>query len=339
MHPTVERYIETALAGVRRRERRDVRAELHTAIDDEVRDRMDAGLDEDAAVEAVLDTFGDPLQFAAHYRARPLGLVSPERYPAWRTLTRLLWLITVPGTFTVFLVVGVERGESAVGVIGGATFAALEAFVHVGFWTTLGFVLADRLSPPTPAVDREVPWSTAYLPQPPSSTAAVKTGEMLLRTGVALFGAAFIALQGVMSPVWSSGENVPVLAPAGWSFWWPFLITTLVLLTVGAILARVHGAWSKPLLASTFILEAAFVIPMVWLLTSGRALDDRFIDLLDRQSEVLGWSLRTSVVDLVTVALAVVLSIALAWSAADAVRTAQDLNDQRSTNRRKGMAS
>ena len=79
MHPTVERYLQAALAGVRRRDRGDVRAELHSAINDEVRDRMDAGLDEGTAVETVLEEFGDPLRFAAQYRARPLGLVSAER--------------------------------------------------------------------------------------------------------------------------------------------------------------------------------------------------------------------------------------------------------------------
>lgn len=338
MHPTVERYLQAALAGVRRRDRGDVRAELHSAINDEVRDRMDAGLDEGTAVETVLEEFGDPLRFAAQYRARPLGLVSAERYPAWRTLVRLLWLILVPATFAVFLVVGVERGESAIAVVGGAAFAALEATVHVGFWTTLSFALADRLSPPTAATEQEVPWSTAYLPQTPPNTVRVTNGEMLLRAGAALLGAAVIALQGVVSPVWSTGEPVPLLAPAGWNFWWPFFITMLVLLAVAVIVARLRGTWNRPLLAVTLTIEAAFVLPMIWLLVSGRALDSRFTDLLDDQAAALGWSLRTSAADLVTVALAVVLGVALAWSAVAAVRIVQRLRRGR-VNQPQGMRS
>ncbi|MGI5175214.1 permease prefix domain 1-containing protein [Dactylosporangium sp. CA-152071] len=91
MNSVIERYLEVVVSGVTPRERADVARELQDAIENGVRERTDEGLDEDAAVEAVLEDFGDPLQLAARYRSRPLGLISAVAAPRPRSICSTTW--------------------------------------------------------------------------------------------------------------------------------------------------------------------------------------------------------------------------------------------------------
>ncbi|MFC4114443.1 permease prefix domain 1-containing protein [Nonomuraea zeae] len=305
---TVERYLEVAVAGVAPGEREDAGRELRDAIEEGVSERIEAGLDEAAAVEAVLAEFGDPLQFAARYRGRPLGLISSVRYPAWRTLVRLLLAIVVPICAGAAFAVEVAHGASVAEILGGAALAAVEAVVHVMFWTTLAFVLVDRWWP-APA-EPEVPWSTAYLPVSSGRTRPGRV-ETLLWAGSAVAGIAFAFAQRVVSPCSAESAAVPLLAPAGWAFWWPFVIVALAL-QAGAAIAVGRRGWTAALRVSAFALDLAIALPLLWLLVSGQALNPVFLDALDWG----GWSMPVSPGDVLVAALFMTVAAGTAWRAA-----------------------
>ncbi|MEV0643650.1 hypothetical protein AB0I28_00155 [Phytomonospora sp. NPDC050363] len=308
MTSTVDRYLEVAVAGVPPKDRADAGRELRDAIEDGVRERLGEELDEDEAVEAVLVEFGDPLLFAARYRGRPLGLISSVRYPAWRILLRLLLVIIVPIIAGVAFVYAVERGASVASIVGAVAGGALEAVVHVSFWTTLIFALVDRIVP-APAKP-EVTWSTAYLPQRSSST-RLALGEAILWAATALAAIAAIVVQHVVL-------NEPPLSPAQWSFWWPAVIAALALQAVLAFVVHRRG-WSPALRLTALVLDLAVLVPPLWLLAAGRALNrDAFRDL--------DLGIATPPADALTAALLVVLSSLLAWRLVTAARSLRHLH-------------
>ena len=65
----------------------------------------------------------------------------------------------------------------------------------------------------------------------------------------------------------TDGENLPILDPALWSFWLPFLIAVLVA-AIGLEIAKYRiGRWTWPLVAVNAVLDLAFAVPLVWLVS------------------------------------------------------------------------
>ncbi|MFD0560505.1 hypothetical protein FB566_3840 [Stackebrandtia endophytica] len=315
MNPTVERYLERAVSGVAVSDRADAARELRGAIEDDVHDRMDAGLTEDAAVTTVLEDFGDPLDIAARYRSTPLGLISSARYSAWRTLVRLLLGIVVPLVAGTILIIEIDQGASLAGLLWAVTVAVVETVVHVTFWTTLVFVGVDRWAPPP--TKTTVPWSVAYLPQV-STGPQVGPIEAILWAGSALLGIAFVVGQRFVSPLSDSEGPIPILAPSEWDLWWPVVIGVLAATAVTAILVGVRGRWTTGLIHVTVALNLALAVPVLWLLGSGRALNPAFTDSLGPAVADLGWDMGATPGDALTAVLIVLVSVSLVWELASA---------------------
>ena len=72
-------------------------------------------------------------------------------------------------------------------------------------------------------------------------------------------------------------SNLPILDPALWSFWLPFLIAVLVA-TIGLEIAKYRiGRWTWPLVAFNAALDLAFAVPVVWLMSTDRLLNPDFV--------------------------------------------------------------
>ena len=110
-----ERYISATITSLPPDAQDDVRAELEGSIADAIEARLDQGEDPDDAEREVLTELGDPAALAAGYADRPLHLLGPRYYLAWKQLLRILLMI-VP----VCAVVGVALAQ----VIAGASVGA-----------------------------------------------------------------------------------------------------------------------------------------------------------------------------------------------------------------------
>ena len=205
--------------------------------------RLEAGAPTRADAErAVLVELGDPLRLAAGYSGRPLHLIGPGVYPEWLRLVRVLLVVIVPisviGTLVARLFVEDVATMNVGSLVGSSIAMAITVAVHVVFWTTLVFVILERTG--HASLDT---WTPEQLPDT-SGTGRVGFGETAGNVVLLVLVALAFVWQQTSSPVTSGGGSVPVLDPALWSGWIPWLLLVLAADAVVALLAYRRGRWS-----------------------------------------------------------------------------------------------
>ena len=283
MTSLTDRYVAATLRGIPEKQRTDVDRELRSSIADALEDHVANGEDRYAAEVAVLEELGDPTRLASGMTGRPLYLVGPELFPAYRYILFLLLAIVVPIVGIVEAAVelgsGAGIGSALLEGIGGA----LSVGVHLSFWVTLAFVIVERLDPATwrreDLKDLKVltaPWKVDYLPELPSS-GAVTVGETvgeIVTIGISIGGLLWLREWSWVTD--AAGQPIPLFDPALWNFWFPVLIAVFGLQVAFHVVKLVVGRWTIGLAVVNAVLLAAIGIPFAVLALTGSLINPAF---------------------------------------------------------------
>jgi hypothetical protein len=296
-----DRYVAAALHGVPADERGDLELELRGSIADAVDARVAAGDSPEDAESAVLVELGDPGRLADRYTGRLRQLIGPTVYREWWRLLRVLLAVVVPIVVGIDVIAAVLDGDDALAVFGSAVAAAFELTVQLTFWVTLVFAVIERTVPGgTQSMDE---WTLDDLPEVADRRVGVADTAFWLVT-LALTVAAML-WQRDSTLVTVDGSPVAILEPDNWSFWWPFLIATLAAEAVLAVVVFRRGVWTPALLGVYVVLELAFTVPLLWLLSQDRVFNPEFTDQLDWGSISDPAGLLTTIVAVSVVAITV----------------------------------
>lgn len=239
-----DRYVSATVAHLPRDQREDVAAELAASIADAIdarREAVQATTEDDTAAEReVLESLGDPERLAATYVSRPLALIGPDLYLAWkRLLTTLMWVV-VPVIAVLAGIGAAADGKGVGGIVLALWVGAITTAVHVGFWVTLVFARLDRAPKDTLVTG---PWTVDKLDGVPDTR--ITGGETIATAVVIVLTAAVIMWQHVWPWTTStSGEGLPVIDPALWSFTLPALLVLLVIELVAVMARHARGRWA-----------------------------------------------------------------------------------------------
>jgi hypothetical protein len=283
MTSLIDRYVYTALRRVPERQRADIDRELRASIDDAVDARVEGGEERDAAVEGTLLELGDPDRLADRYADRADYLIGPSLYPVWRRLMATLLCTVLPIVVAVVVVIQLIDDPAVGKVIGAAVSAALNVGVHLAFWTTLVFVIVERTGAwrGGPGGLR-VQWSLKDLPryEPSGMTKAQLATDLIWPV---------LLIAGLVLQQFTFTE-VPVLDPANWSFWWPFLIVVIALRGAWAIWVYRSATWTRAAAVVNAVLAVLVAGPLVWLLATDRFVNPDYHRLADlRGGDVQRW--------------------------------------------------
>jgi hypothetical protein len=311
-----DRYVWAVLKSLPEAKRSDIDRELRASIADDVDARVAAGDDPVAAERSVLLDLGEPMRLAAGYAGRPLALIGPDLYVDYvRLLKLLLWIVLPIVTITLFVInalTGAGPGE----LFGGTIGILLGVGVHLCFWVTLVFVIIERTGPAKRSGAKGFPGSTPF---DPDELPAIATGSTGGRSE--LIASLVFALLVPVALVWqqnssnfrdADGAPIPVIDPALWSFWLPYLIGLAVLTGVFAVVLYRVGRWTWPLVAGNAVLTIATLGPIAWLIWTGAALNETYLDRL-------GWADFVAAGSPSATLTAVILLGIGAWSIIDSV--------------------
>ncbi|MFC8620033.1 permease prefix domain 1-containing protein [Micromonospora purpureochromogenes] len=268
-----DRYLAATLRSVPAPRREEIATELRASIEDMIEDRTGGGQDAAMAEREVLTELGNPEQLAARYADRRLQLIGPAYYLVWQRLLKLL-LSFVPALVGVVVgLVEATDGENPGGAVGAGIAAALQVVVQIAFWVTLVFAVLERTN-----ASLDLPaWSVDQLPEDRTDR-QITLPDVVAAIGWLVLVIAYLPMQHFHSFVPAEdGGNLPILDPALWSFWLPFLIAVLVA-TVALEIAKYRaGGWTWPLVTVNAVLDLAFAVPVAWLLLTDRLLNPEFV--------------------------------------------------------------
>jgi hypothetical protein len=148
MEKLIERYIYAVSSRLPEKEREEVEKELRANIYDMLSEEA-----EEKDVEDILYTLGEPSILAEKYRQGIGYLISPRLYGDY--IHVLKWIVPVVGVILciVGMVLGaidtikdemVELNRFILGSIGKGISLGIEGVIQALFWTTVGFVIAER---------------------------------------------------------------------------------------------------------------------------------------------------------------------------------------------------
>ncbi|MEU8812957.1 permease prefix domain 1-containing protein [Actinoplanes sp. NPDC048796] len=280
MTSLVDRYVYTALRRIPEQQRADIDRELRASIDDAVDARVESGEPRDAAVESTLLELGDPDKLADSYADRRNFLIGPELYGVWRRFMLMLFSTVLPIVVVATSIGRVFDDNPDVGaIIGNAIGTALTVAVHLAFWTTATFAVIERTGLGREDL-RGAPWTLKDLPKYESG--AVSVGQLVTYIVWPVLLIAAIVLQRF------TFTDVPVLDPAGWSFWWPLVIVLIALKAIWASWLY-HQGWTRPVLIVNAVLALALGAVLVGMLASGNFFNPAFDWITDNNTDLLDW--------------------------------------------------
>lgn len=269
-----ERYIAATVKSITPSAQDDVRAELAASIDDAIEARLEQGEPREAAERAVLTELGDPGILAASYADRPLHLIGPRFYLTWWRLLKLL-LIIVPPIAMIGVALGTVISGGDVGAVIGAMVAvAISSVVHIGFWTTLVFVILERTNSESTLPE----WDLDQLPEP--TVNGVGRADLIASLAFLVIGIGAIFWDRFLGFFPTGGDPIPVLNPG----LWPWGITILFALIVAEVLLAVaiyaHGRWNTLFAWINTALAVAFAVWSLTLLVRGELINPAFLDFV-----------------------------------------------------------
>jgi len=280
-----ERYIRATISGLPAAAQEDVRAELTTLIMDATEARIDRGEEPASAERAALTELGDPAILTAEYADRPLHLIGPRYYLAWRRLLRLLLWI-VPACAVVGVTIGQSLVQAPLGtVIGQAIAVGIGAVVHVSFWVTVVFMILERTGTETGTA-----WDLDQLPAQDSRTTSRSDAiASVAFAGVGIGAVLWDQLRGLIR---IDGERLPLLNPELWPAWIIALLGLLLLEAVLAVVVVLRRRWSPALATVNTALAVLFMSWALTLLGRSALVNEEFVDLALRSNGVDGETLR-----------------------------------------------
>jgi hypothetical protein len=308
-----DRYVWAVLKSLPESKRTDIDRELRASIADDVDARVAAGATPDAAEKAVLTELGEPMRLAAGYAGRPLALIGPDLYVDYVRLLKLLAVTVIPIVAITLFVINALTGAAPGELIGGTVGIVISVGVHLGFWVTLVFALVERMGVAKKSGLKD------NSPFDPDDLPAVATGTTGGRSE--LIASLVFALLVPVALVWqqissnfeeADGSPIPVINPALWSFWLPYLIALAVLTGIFAVVLYRVGRWTWPLVAVNAVLTIATIGPMVWLVATGAALNEAYLDRLGWAEFVAAGSPGATIASIALVAIG-------GWAIADSV--------------------
>jgi len=312
-----DRYLHAVARAAPERQRDGLRAEVRERIADELDARLAAGEPADTAERAVLTGLGDPMRLVAAYLARPSRLIGPRYYFTWLRLLRLVLVIALPFVALAAAIVGGIDRDPVGTVIGSVIWTTISAGIQICFWVTLVFALLDRFGDRLSDghLPEDATWDLDRLPP-------VERGERMPRaeliTGIVL-GAVLIALlvaQQFVPFAWHDRTAiVPLLDPALWSFWLPYLLAVIVAGLALSIATYRRGRRTWWTAAANTALVLAFSVPGLWLWSTGGLLAPGVVD-------AIGLGDRPETVRTIGIVLAVIWVAIAAWSVIDGFRRA-----------------
>lgn len=289
----VDRYVFTALRRVPEPQRADIDRELRASIEDAVEARVDAGEDRDTAVREALVELGDPVRLADRYADRKNFLIGPELFGTWRRFMTMLFVTVLPVVVVIGVVVRILEDADFGTIVGGAVTSVITVGVHLAFWTTLVFAVIERTG--FGKEELRTTWTPDDLPTYEANSMARSEAAVYV-VWTALLIAAIVLQQFTFT-------DVPVLDPAHWTFWWPYLIVVLAVRGAWAVWTHRTGLNRVSVLVNA-VLAVMTTGPLVWLLATDSFLNPAFVFPSADGADVKQW---------ITTALIIAFSAAAVW--------------------------
>lgn len=184
----IERYVYAVGKRLPKKQREDVKMELHSLLMDALEDRGDANNDDFSEAEqvAVLQEFGPPSEVAARYTPERQYLIGPRLFKTYKEIIGIVLLLTGLGILA-NLIVNLMQGENTLWFvlrqIGQAWTSYLSSAMGGIGTVTVIFAILERTLPAEELdslTGKDEPWDPRSLPALVEDHNDIQPGALIL---------------------------------------------------------------------------------------------------------------------------------------------------------------
>ena len=189
--------------------------------------------------------------------------------------------VAVPTVFVGTVLIGAVAMRPYAEVMGRATSSSAAAALVIAAVLTIATVARQRRE----AASTPPPWSPDVLvgSEPRSWQDLVRLVAALTMAGLIVAALVGQATGGaLLSP---SGQALPIIDPALWSFWMPYFIALLLVQAARQIAVYARPSQLRLWAWANLPIQAAFCIPAIWLLVTGRLLNPAITTTLGPEAD------------------------------------------------------
>jgi hypothetical protein len=323
----IDRYIAEVGRHLPEKDRSDIEAEIRSTLEDVIEEK--GGVNE-TNIDGVLREFGDPVLLAQKYSPSKRYLIGPYLYDAYIEVLKRVLGTALPIFLTVnFLVMLTNDTGNVVGSFLRAAGNTFEAGLHILFWATVGFIIAERKGTDPGEYHHKSPraWTPDQLPALPKKR-QISVVEVISNITLVIGGIVLVALSSQILRAESNGESIPFLNPDLWKMWLPVFFVLAGLTLLHELFKLWGGNWTRPMMITNVALGLAAIIYLVALITTQQVVNPLFLSGIDVSfaaseiKNVTSWSTWT-----VNITAAVIISIYV-WDMVESVGLAKAFEKQ-----------
>lgn len=273
---TVERYIYAVARRLPAKAREEVAIELRGLIEDLLEEKAQGTQVSKEHVRSVLMELGDPEDLAREYGGESRYLIGPRLFDSYLKILKIVGPIVLSLVQLALVIKAFVAPTGLITFIAESISALFGAGMHVFFWVTVAFAIADHFGEEEELEAMgQKEWTPDLLPEIPDKQRQISISDPLLSIGLSiLFLVMYVMPQrfGVFQIAGSVTTVIPVVNPETVRHFLPLFIGLVGISIVKEVWKLAKRVWSGQLAAvslicngiAVFLAYRLFANPAFW---------------------------------------------------------------------------
>jgi hypothetical protein len=251
----IKRYTYAVTQKLPVSQRADIEKELNGLIEDQLEDRVQGREATEKDVEQVLVELGSPSALADKYRGHKLYLISPEAYPFYSMIMKIVIGSVALAMLVVFVIQTLSTPQLAFDHFIGFLTSTFSACIQAFAWVTIIYSLIDRarILEGEP-LDAEKEWKISDLPQLPEDQVTINRADPIAGIVFTVIYAVLIVSAIHLFGMWVLDGNhttavIPFFNIAVFQGFVPYILGLAALSILCEAVQLITGKWTVALVA------------------------------------------------------------------------------------------
>jgi len=287
----IERYIYAVTYRLHEKQRKDIEQELRGLIEDMLDDRLQGRAPSRKDVEEVLQELGNPRLLADQYRGYKRYLISPEMFPFYLTVMKIVLASIGLGMFVAFCVQSIMNPASVLDHFVNSLVTFLNGCLQGFAWVTIIFGLIEYAGVKKDVLNRSVAWKPADLPELPDHQSQIKRSDPIASIIFTILFAVLISFSFDLLGIWrfQDGESasvVPFFNESVMQGFLPFIWIVLALTLLKDCIKLITRKWSVKLLSFDIIISLASLVLLLFMFSDTSIWNNSFMEQIEQIAHI-----------------------------------------------------
>lgn len=281
----VERYIYAVTHRLHEKQRADIEQELRGLIEDMLEDRLQGREATPKDIEEVLLELGEPCELADKYRGYKRYLISPEMFPFYLTIMKIVLASVGLAMLVVFCIETIIDHTQVLQHFVDGLISLFNASLQGFAWVTIAFGIIEYAGVKKDVMRSKRAWKPSELPELPDHRSQIKRSNPIASIVFTILFAALITFSIDLFGVWrfqdgAAATVVPFFNESVFRGFVPYILALLSLTLIKDGIKLITSKWTTKLIVFDIIITALHFVLALFMFADMSIWNAGFIEQL-----------------------------------------------------------